>query len=515
MKKISVLVTSDIHGYVMPTDFSNKSVLPMGLGKLMTIIEEERKRSAVLLIDNGDFIQGSPMTYYEQKVDPHYHNQMIKVANAMQYDAAIFGNHEFNYGLHTVKTIVEQSQFPWLAANIKDERGHYFTQPSMIKEIEGIKIAVVGITTQFVPYWEAPAHIAGLIFEDAFTSAQQEIANLREKFAIDVMIVAYHGGFEADLQTGERLEESRENIGYQLCQEIEGVDVVITGHQHRELALHLFGKAVVQSGTKGICLGKVELLFNNEGILQRTSSSLIYLDETIPLNVEIENIITPLYEKTEKWLDQRIGKITGSLAIHDTFEARLKGHSYVELVNRVQMEVTGASISCASIFNDTCAGFQNDVTMRDIVTNYIYPNTLKVLSVEGRYIVAALEQSATYFTMENDKPTISEAFKYPKEQPYNYDLWSGIDYTIDLTKPAGQRVVSVFFQGQPLQLSQHYHVVMNSYRATGAGNFDYFKTCPVVKDIQTDMTELLADYFTKHGTVEAKPMTNMRMIYRN
>ena len=512
MKKISILVTSDVHGYIMPTDFSGDVDMSLGLGKLATVIDEERKHSPVLLIENGDFIQGSPLTYYEQSFKSGINNSVVSLANAMKYDVAVFGNHEFNYGLPVLTKVVEESNYPWLAANIKWEDGSYFTKPYMIKEIDGVNIAIVGVTTQFVPVWEEAENIKGLIFEDAFEAAKREVEWLRANHQIDVMMIAYHGGFESDLSTGEALETSRENVGYQICKEIDGVDVVITGHQHREIAQHLFGKAVVQPGTKGICLGKIELTIDESGKLEKAEPSLMYMND-VPLNETIRDLIAPIHNETENWLDQSIGKIEGDMLIENPFAARLNGHPYVEFINEIQNMVAGTSISCMAIFSDHCRGFKPDVTMRDIVTNYIYPNTLKVLEVKGKYIIEALEQSATYFKLVDGKPVVSEVFKIPKEQSFNYDLWSGIDYTIDLRQPERKRVVEVLFNGEPLQLEETYEVVMNNYRATGAGNFDYFRDCPVVKDIQTDMTELIADYLLKQGTIQAKPMKNMKIIY--
>ncbi|QTD42724.1 bifunctional UDP-sugar hydrolase/5'-nucleotidase [Sporosarcina sp. Te-1] len=512
MRKISVLVTSDVHGYIMPTDFSGGMETPLGLGKLATIIEEERSLNPVLLIENGDFIQGSPLTYYEQSFGTEEENAVIRAANALRYDLAVFGNHEFNFGLPVLNQVVEQSNHPWLAANIKRKDGTYFTKPWVLKEINSVTIAIVGVTTQFVPVWETAENIEGLIFEDAFEAAKREVEWLRANHEIDVMIIAYHGGFECDLETGTVQETSRENVGYQICKEINGVDVVITGHQHREIAQHLFGKAVVQPGTKGVCLGKIELTLDDSGKLVQAAPSLVYVEDT-PVNGAIRDLIEPIYTETENWLDQSIGKIEGDMLMSSPFEARLKGHPYVEFINRVQNEVGGTSISCMAIFNDVCRGFHPNVTMRDIVTNYIFPNTLKVLEVKGRHIIEALEQSATYFTLQDGVPVVSEKFLKPKAQPFNYDLWSGIDYTIDLRKPEGSRVVEVLYNGKPLQPEKTYEVVMNNYRATGAGNFEYFRDCPVVKDVQTDMTELIADYFVKHKTVQAKAMRNMKILY--
>lgn len=512
MKRISILVTSDVHGYIMPTDFSGETNLPLGLGKLATAIEEERNENPVLLIENGDFIQGSPLTYFEQSFKKGKENSVIRLANALHYDLAVFGNHEFNFGLPVLNKVVEESNYPWLAANIKRENGEYFTKPFIIKEIDGVNIAIVGVTTQFVPIWEAADNIEGLVFEDAFEAAKREVEWLQANHQIDVMIIAYHGGFECDLETGAVLESTRENVGYQICQEIDGVDAVITGHQHREIAQHLFGKAIVQPGSKGVSLGKIELIFNDSGKLEKAEPSLIYMED-VHVNETIKDMIAPIYAETENWLDQSIGTVEGDMLISSPFTARLEGHPYVDFINRVQNEVGGTSISCMAVFNDVCRGFNPNVTMRDIVTNYIFPNTLKVLQVKGRYIIEALEQSATYFTLVDGVPVVSDAFMIPKAQPFNYDLWSGIDYTIDLRKPERSRVVEVLYNGMPLQLDETYDVVMNNYRATGAGNFEYFRDCPVVKDIQTDMTELIADYFVKHEKVSANPMRNMKILY--
>ena len=208
-----------------------------------------------------------------------------------------------------------------------------------------------------------------------------------------------------------------------------------------------------------------------------------------------------------------MGRIEGSLLFHDAFAVRVQKHPYIEFIQNVQMDAANAPISCTSLFHDGAGGFPNEVTMRHIVTNYIYPNTLKVLSVSGRHILEALEQNATYFSIKDGTLTVSDAFKYPKAQPYNYDMWEGIQYVIDVRKPIGERITEVTYEGRPLDLNSNYEVVMNSYRATGAGNFPYFAECPVLKDIQTDMTELIANYFRKNPIVKATCQRNWTILY--
>jgi len=518
IKTIQILATSDIHGYIMPTTFRNEQNEALGLAKLASIIQEKRLAGSTLLLDNGDFIQGSPMTFYHQKFQAHLPNPFIQVANALQYDAMVFGNHEFNYGLPTLQSIINQSDFPWLGANILTEDGRPLTKPYIIKEIEGIRIGVLGVTTHFVTHWEEPQHISGLHFENAFSSASYWAKWMRTNEQIDVLILCYHGGFERDLKTGELLEdENGENQGYRMCTEIEEVDIIISGHQHREICSNINGKSVVQPGTKGNCLATIELtiILDNE---QRFHSiahtpSLLYVKEDTVCEATVCEMISPTFLKTDAWLDETIGTIQGNMLVEDAFLARIQEHPYIEFINRIQMEASGAAISSTALFHDEHGGLKQAVTMRDIVTNYIYANTLKVLRLSGLDILLALEQSATYFTVEADELKVAKSFLYPKAQPYNYDMLEGIEYILDISKPIGERVTMLTIQGEPIKMEEEFEVVMSSYRATGAGNFEFLRNRPVVKEIQIDMTELIADYLLRHPIIQATCNHNWRVTF--
>ena len=507
-KTIQILATSDIHGYIMPTTFRNDHNAALGLAKLATIIQEKRLEGPTILIDNGDFIQGSPLTYFHQKFQVQEPNPLIQVANDLQYDAMVFGNHEFNYGLPALQSVISQSQFPWLGANILTNDGKHFTKPYFIKEIEDVRIGILGVTTHFVTKWEEPQHIQGLRFEDAFSSASHWAKWIRVNEQIDVLILCYHGGFERNLETKELLEtENGENQGYRMCTEIDEVDIVISGHQHREISTTIMEKSVVQPGTKGTCLASIELkmmMDSQKKIHSITHTpSLIYVTADTEPKTSVCNMISPTFEKTEAWLDKTIGIIHGNMQIEDSFLARIQEHPYIEFINRIQMEESGAAISCTALFHNERGGFNQEVTMRDIVTNYIYANTLKVLRLSGHDILLALEQSATYFTVEAGKLTVAESFLYPKAQPYNYDMWEGIEYILDISKPIGERVTKLTINDVPIRMDEEFEVVMSSYRATGAGNFDFLRNRPVVKEIQFDMTELIANYILKHPSIHA------------
>ncbi|WP_275901095.1 bifunctional metallophosphatase/5'-nucleotidase [Paenibacillus periandrae] len=519
---ITILQTSDLHGFMLPIQYANNESADIGFARIATLIERERAlQEAVLVIDNGDLIQGTPLAYHHARLDAAAPNPMISCLNKLHYDAAVMGNHEFNYGLPLLHKAVKESAFPWLSANIVDnESGEpYFGQPYILKAFDnGPTIAVLGLTTPYIPNWEKAEHIAGLRFDDAVEAAQKWVAYLRNEQKADVVVVSYHGGFERDLDTGEPTEPlTGENQGYRLCQEVKGIDVLLTGHQHRSIAgKRLGGVTIMQPGSQGAFLGKVQLHMEHteNGWHLLESSSELLSPSGVPPQAEIVELLQPNEALTQKWLDQPIGKLLGDMRVTDPMALRLKEHPLIEFINRVQMELSGASISNTALFDNISPGFPSDITMRDIVSNYIYPNTLQVLRVSGQDIKDALEHSAAYFAPYTGGPVqVSTAFSEPKPQHYNYDMWEGITYKLNISRPEGERVQSLGYQGQPLDMNGHYDVVMNNYRAGGGGNYAMFHGKPIVKDIPTDMAELLASYIMEKGTIEAALNSNWEVIW--
>lgn len=521
--RITILETSDLHGSMLPIQYANNQPSEVGLTKLGTLIAEERKKEAnVIVIDNGDLIQGTPLAYHHARLDNDPINPMVLGLNYLGYDAAVVGNHEFNYGLQVLHKAVQESQFPWLCANIVDaESGEPFLgKPYMIKQTQdGIRVGVLGLTTPYIPNWENPAHIVGLKFEDAIEAANKWIQVLKEQEQVDVVIVSYHGGFERHLTTGEPTEPlTGENQGYQLCMEVEGIDVLLTGHQHRSIAgVEINGVIVVQPGTAGVTLGKVELeLSQVDGKWQIDAKTSELLSVAgVDADKQLIDLVSPYESKTQEWLDQPIGKLSGDMLVKDPMQIRLKDNALIEFINRVQMELSGAAISNTALFDNISPGFPSDITMRDIVSNYIYPNTLKVIRISGQDIKDALEQSAEYFELNAaGEVQVSRKYLEPKPQHFNYDMWEGISYKLNISHPIGKRVVQLDYEGKPLDLEASFDVVMNNYRAAGGGNFAMFQDKPVIRDIPTDVAELLAGYIMERGSIDASVNENWEVIWK-
>lgn len=517
MKKITILETSDIHGSIYPLNYGNNEKANLGLGKLATKIQQERSLdNQLILVDNGDLIQGTPLTYYYVQFLKDQKNPMISLLNHLKYDASVIGNHEFNYGMDVLNQAINESNSPWLSANILDEKSKqpYFGRPYIIKETEGVKIAILGVTTHYIPNWESEQNIMGLEFKDALQETKKWVDYIHQQENPDVLIVSYHGGFERDLETGEPTENlTGENQGYAICQEIEGIDVLLTGHQHRSLTGNINGVEIVQPSNNGQFLGKVVLTLNDQNEIIHKSSELLSVED-VEADEDVLKLTANFEIETQKWLDQPIGEIEGDMLVIDPLLVRTADHPLIEFINTVQMETAGVDISFTSLFNNSSPGFGAAVAMRDIISNYMFPNTLKVLRLSGQDIKDALEQNARYFILnETGELEVNPTYIRPKPQHFNYDMWEGIEYILDIRNPVGNRVTTLNYKGEPLNLDGEYDVVMNNYRAGGGGDYMMFKNKQVVKDIPMDMTEILANYILERQTVQATLNHNWKVIW--
>lgn len=513
--KLTILSTSDTHGYLLPTDYASRDQQqPFGLSRAATVIKQEQAAAGadpVLVIENGDFLQGSPLSYYLAKISGDL-TPLTTAYNQIDYQVGIVGNHEFNYGTDYLQKAIKQSHRHFLCANILDEQGQpAFGQPYEIFDLQGLKVAVLGLTTQYIPHWEAPEKIKGLTFQSATACAQAWVPKLRQ--LADLVVVAYHGGFERDLQTQVPTEAlTGENEGAQLLKEVPGIDALVTGHQHRELAEISQGVPTTQPGSKGTYVGKIVLTLNDQKQVTDQSATLLKTADAQPDPAMIAQL-TPTNNLVEDWLDQALGKTEGDLTITDPMAVRLHPHPYIQFVQDVQRAAMHADISGTALFNNDGRGFGPVITFRSILTNYIYPNTLAVEQISGADLKAALEKSATYFVpAANGKVGVNQKFVKPKPQHYNYDMYAGIDYVIDVAQPVGQRVTKLQYHGQDVQPNQQLAVVMNQYRAVGGGNFKMFTAAKIIREDTTDMTELIADYLRQHPLIKATTENNFQVI---
>ena len=514
--KLDLLLTSDVHGYLVPTNYVQPDYdAPFGLERAATGLKKLQNASRYhLTFDDGDYLEGSPLSYYLAKIAqqsaPHRLDQAF---NSIHYDYGIVGNHEFNYGQRYLHNSIHESHRQFLCANVIDNQGHHpFGKPYIIRKVGPLKIAILGFTTQGTTKWEDPQNLKGLHFISVVKSAQKYVPQLKKR--ADLVIIAYHGGFECNKQgkPTENLKEG-ENESYRLLKEVPGIDALLTGHQHRVIADHLFGVPIIQVGHRGQYIGRITLKINPQKQVTGSQARL-YPTQKYQPDPRMVKIVRPLQEKVDNWLDQPLARIRGSLTYHDAAEARMHKCSFVEFIQKMQMAIMGTDLSAASIFNNEAHGFENPITMRNIMTNYVFPNQLSKSVITGRDLRAAMEKSAEYFTYHHGQITVSHAFRFPKPLDYCYDMFEGVDYLINVAKPLGHRIEHLTYHGKPLRDDQKLTIALNQFRAVGGGHFPMFNRHQIVKTTPQVMDQLIAGYLKKHPVIQATNNHNFKVVYQ-
>ncbi len=502
--KVKLIVTSDIHGYIYPTDYTSKNqVADFGLARIVSAIKTFREEGPCIVIDNGDAFQSSPLISYTLKYKD-VPNPVSTIFNDMGLDLFNLGNHDFNYGTDVLFDYIDTIKAPLLTSNIL-----YHDQPlgqTKIIELNQKKIAFIGITTHYIPNWEHPQNIEGFTFVDAYTHLKKEVTNLQGK--VDFIIGVYHGGLERDPDTGEPTEWlTGENQGYEMTG-IDGLDVLLTGHQHRSLITTINDVIVTQSGFKASEFVVVDIDLETHDIQATQMRAGDYEPDR-----EVLAHLQALEAETQVWLDQPVGTIKDhDLLVHDEFQARLHKHPLISFLNHVQMDATGADLSCVALFNGAL-GFNQSITMRDLVSTYVYPNTLVVKAMTGAQLKAMMEHAAQYFDVDDQgRIKVTDRFAFPKPQHYNYDMFDGVTYTIKVSNPIGSRILDLKHKQQPVLDTDILSVVMSNYRAMGGGDYHMVLEAKTLFSGQAEMTQILADYFHKHSPVVVKHQENIRVI---
>lgn len=492
MKNLKIYFTSDMHGFVYPTDYTDNNKKAVGM---LNVINCFQKDENTLIIDGGDTIQGSPFTTFLTNEEFEVH-PIAKVMNEGGYDFVTLGNHDFNYGYENLKKYLDNLNAKCICANVEDKLNNMPILDYSIKTMEnGLKVGIVGFTTDFINIWEKPVNLENFNIKDTLSSVRSTVDKVKEK--VDILIGVYHGGFEKDLVSHESLSNTKENLAFKICEELD-FNILLTGHQHMPIeGEELFGTYIVQTPQNGLKYIELNLDYDDNKIVN--ISSELKSPEIKP-NEKIYKQLLPIEEKVQQWLDSPVGHLDVDLNPSSHLEMALKGDNLANFINTIQIEASGADIACTS-FANSIKGFNKDVTVRDIVSTYIYPNTLVVYEVTGKILKKALLRTAEYFHYDGDHVSISDKFLKPKVEHYNYDYFSNIEYSFKLNVNGENTLEYVRFNGEDVKDDMKFTLVMNNYRASGAGGYEFYKECLVVKEIQTEMTEIIIDYFKKHKNV--------------
>lgn len=503
-RKLTLFFTSDIHGYFAPVDYAQNCRVPKGLANCAANFFDDGN---TLILDGGDTLQGSPFTYWLYSRTEEKSLIPAMLMNLAGYHFITLGNHDFNYGAKELERYIEVLDARCLCANVEGLRG--VEKSAVVTLQNGLRVGLTGVTSQFVPRWEKPENIVGLRFADAFDAARGALEDLKTQ-GVDLSVCLYHGGFENDPNSGVPLSKTKENEGWRMCQELD-FDILLTGHQHMPLEDRcIAGTYTCQPPDKAVKYIRIDVRVDEDGTVQ-AKSTLCPAGEKTP--DDFAEVLAPLEEETARFLDTPLGHLDTALPPNTPLERAIHGSLIADFFNQVQLEVSGADISCTSLA-DTLRGFSEDVTVRDIVASYVFPNTLKTILVNRAVLEQALERSADYFAFdENGELTVSEAFLKPIVQTFNFDYISGIEATVDLRKPAGERVVSILWQGKELPEDQTLRLCMNNYRASGAGGYPFYAACETLSEQPEEISELIIDYVDRYREITVDKTQWLHLLY--
>ncbi len=514
--QITILGTTDLHGNIYPVDYYTNKPDNRGLAKIAALIKRVRKENPnLLLVDSGDTIQGTPLAYYHNKKNNQPPDPMMLAMSALNYDAMAVGNHEYNFGLAVLEKARNEARFPWLSANTYErgsDKTHY--QPYIVKEVSGVRVGILGLTTPGIPNWENTQNYAGLEFHEPVGEARKWVAVLRDKERADVVVVAMHMGLEEDLRTGQINpgQVANENMALSIAKQVAGVDLIFMGHTHRDVpSLYLGGVLLTQANHWGRHLARTDLYLEKDGERWRVyakSARTIPVDDKVEADQEILKLTANYNDETQKWLSRAIGNSDEELTAR---EARFRDAAILDLIHRVLLEAGKADVSMAAVFNAEARISKGPVTVRDIAGLYVYENTLVVLEITGKQLKDALEHSARYFRAYEPGKTAAELVD-EKIPAYNFDIAEGVEYEIDIRKPQGQRIQNLQFRGKPLNPNQKLKLATNSYRVNGGGGYTMYKGAPEVYRSSEEIREKIIDWVERHKTIPTKPTNNWRIV---
>ncbi len=376
--------------------------------------------------------------------------------------------------------------------------------PYLLKTIAGVKIAVIGVTTPLIPEWETEEHYHGYRFESGVAAVQRTVAELRVHEHPDIVIVAAHAGLDGD---------PRENMMRQIATEVPGIDAIVFGHTHQQLAgLQIGNVLLMQPKNWGMSLGRMDFVMQSGESggwkIASKSSRLIPVTPDTAADPKILEIARPYHQLAESYLNTPVAQAPVSL---DSRLARVEDSALIDAIQQVQLFYSKADVSFASSFNARVSIPQGPVTIRQIAALYIYENQLYVIAGNGKMLRDALENSARYF-----RTCAADCSHGPLINPdvigYNYDMAQGVDYEIDLTQPPGMRIRNLRWHGKPLDDNQPLRIAVNNYRAGGSAGYTMFRGAKIVWRSPDEIRDLMIQYYSEHKTLPAQPDNNWRVI---
>lgn len=524
--ELCILETSDVHGSFFPYDFINRTPCKGSLARLSTYVKRERERFGdnLLLLDNGDILQGQPTVYYYNFIDTAATHVTAAMMNYLRYDAGNMGNHDMETGHAVYDRWIRQCNFPILGANIIDTTsGKPYLPPYSVFNRDGVKVAVIGLLTPSIPAWLPENLWAGLRFDDIEESARKWVKTVREKENPDVVVAIIHSGRDHTHTTGNWVE----NASQLVAERVPGIDIVLFGHDHQffcDSVKNADGNEVWMlnpaNKAEKVASAHVSLTLRKGKVVKKEISGRLVDISALPVDEGFMAEFKPQYDTVDKFVSQKIGSISKTISTRNAF---FGPSEFIDLTHSLQLAISGAEVSMAAPLSFDSSIKEGDILVSDMFKLYKYENMLYTMRLSGREIKNYLEMSYDLWT--NRMTNADDHLLLLKEVPgngddgaralfqnfsYNFDSAAGIRYTVDVTKPRGEKInILSMADGSAFDMDKDYSVAVNSYRGNGGGGLltegagipaDKLND-RIIKATDKDLRFYLMEYIKKTGTI--------------
>ena len=558
---LKFIETTDVHGMFFPTNYTTGKAVGGSMARVSSYVKSQRATygNNLILLDNGDILQGQPTNYYWNFIDTQDENIAASVVNYMGYDAQTFGNHDIETGHNCYDKWNREVKCPILAANmINAETGNPYTNPYKIIEREGVKIAILGMTTPAVPNWLSESLWSGIRFEEMVSCTRKWVKTIKEKENPDLIIGLFHSG----LKGGITNDEYDENATLAVALRVHGLDAIFYGHDHLsnfgfirqyeektdDYPFYFITKdggpssavslsktdsvLIVNPGSNAYNVGEATITLtmqNNKVVSKKITGQLVSM-KSMPIDEEYMNYFADDIRRLQEYTTKKIGTFESSMNMGDAF---FGSSAFIDFIHNIQMKTTGADISFTGPLAINTTINAGTVTTADIFNLYKFENTLYVIQMTGAEIKNYLEMSYGQWTNQmkssDDHILLFDDKNNERNNGFknfygNFDSACGIDYTVDVTKPEGQKVnILKMSNGQPFDTTKMYKVAINSYRGNGGGELltkgagipkEELKSRIIYRS-ELGQRHYLAEEIQKQGSVNPKPNNNWRFIPEN
>lgn len=531
---ISFIETTDVHGNYFPYDFLNACPGSGSMARITTYVNAQRREKGddrVVLLDNGDILQGQPPAYYYNFIDTQSTHLCADILNFMRYDAVAVGNHDVETGHSVYDRWISQCKMPVLGANaVVTATGKTYWKPYTLLERQGVKIAVFGMITPGIPMWLPEKLWSGLRFDDMAETARKYMPEMRKN--ADVVIGLFHSGVGDGTKT-----EKAENASVYVAQSVPGFDVIFCGHDHRRadrVVINSAGDSVYvlnpAANAQTVAQADLTLTYKNGKLAAKSvAHALVDITAETPDETFMQKFKAQ-YDSVRQFTAAEIGQNESTM---ETLPAFFGPSAFIDFIHQMQLSISGADISFAAPLAFEAKIPEGTIHVSDMFNLYRYENQLYVMQLSGQEIKDYLEYSYAGWTQQmtspsdhlllfrNDAEKLSDSWQRLQTPSYNFDSAAGILYTVDVTKPEGQKIaIESLADGRPFDLKANYRVAVNSYRGNGGGGLltkgahipEAELTKRIVWSTDKDLRFYLMTAIQQMGIINPQPLNQWKFI---